>query len=299
MRILLLIEDNQECRRIVERLEFEGYQTTQAESEDEANKLLLKSDFQLVVIDYQLAGDDFVARLRGLENEDYLYVISLLPDSGQAPQREEATTLADEYLNKPVEPDELLARLVVVDRYLQTLTEIRSSTESSEPIRDSITGAFSKATILELISAEISRCRRFKKPFILALLELDQMQNLRDDYNADICQKAMSQVALKIWATVRAYDLFGRWSDDRFMLLLPETLLSGAAVVAERLKNNISSVPLSLPGSEQLVLTVSMSFVQCGQNDYSSRSEIIASVENMLAKIDKSSGNKTVYSREL
>lgn len=297
MKVLLLMSQSQNYQRIFERLVFEGYEIFQADSTEDAYSKVLEEQIQVVVIDYEKSSDEFVRMLRRLDKTDYIYVFFLLSKNQIILQNEGTETNADEYLVKPVEPDELVARLVVVDRYSQTLTEIRSRHENSDPIRDPITGAFSKSTLLELINTEISRCKRFKKTFILANLKLDDAVYIQETFGQDILHKAMSQVGLKIWATVRAYDLISCWSNFEFMLLLPETTLSGAVVVAERLQKNIGSVPLRLPDSRQLILSASVALVQYSQKEFSTREELVAEVENRLKKMSHSDGNKTVYLR--
>ena len=83
------------------------------------------------------------------------------------------------------------------------------------------------------------------------------------------------------------------------MGILPASLISGALVVTDRMQENISRVPLSLPENGQLKLSASISFVQCGQKKYSTREDIIESVETLLAKLDQETSNKTVYSRDI
>lgn len=293
MKVLLLLSEGPHCQRIVERLEFEGYDVLQVYTEDQALTQLSDDQIQVVVLDSGKTDEKFIASLRRLGYQQYVYVFFLVSEPRNLIPEEGFENNADEYLLKPVEPDELMARLIVVNRYSQTLSDIRAKQKYSEPIRDPVTGTFSKSTILELINTEISRCKRFEKPFILALLVLNCAKEIEALYGQETLHKAMAQVGLKIWATVRAYDLIGRWSQNSFMLLLPETMLSGASVVSERLKKNIGSVPLSLPGGELIKLSTDIRFVQCGQKDYLSRDELIAAVEGTLEKSDKESRNKT------
>lgn len=296
MKVLLFLSQDAHCNRIVDRFEFEGYQIVQVASEAEALSQIRDQQIEIVVLDSEKTGEHFVTDLRSSSPSNYLYVFFMVSEAAVYPPGEDGIRNADEYIQKPVEPDELVSRIVVVNRYSQTLADIRSRQKYAEPIRDPITGTFSKSTILELINTEISRFRRFEKPFILALIILDYSEEIDSLHGKESLHKSMAQVDLKIWASVRAYDLIGRWSGNSFMLLMPETLLSGATVVAERLKKNISSVPLSLAGGELIKLSASMSIVQCSHNEFASREELIAAVEGMLKKSEKKSRNQTVIS---
>ena len=299
MKILLLLSEGTHSQRIVDRLVFERYDVLQAENKEQAHRLLNDNEVQVVVIDSEKADLDFITSLRRPGENSYVYVFYLASDHRDYPSDEDTENNADEFLMKPIEPDELVARLVVVSRYSQTLTDIRANQKFSEPIRDPITGAFSKSTIQELISTEISRCKRFEKPFVLALLVLDDSEDLKITHGQETLDKAMAQVGLKIWATVRAYDLIGRWSENSFMVLLPETFLSGATVVAQRLNNRIGSVPMSLPGGELIELSTSVSCVQSGEKDDQSREELIAVIEEMYQKSDVGARNKIIFSQDV
>jgi diguanylate cyclase (GGDEF)-like protein len=299
MKVFLLMSPDQDSLRIVDRMSYEGYQVFQAHDQEQAYSIVGENQIQVAIIDVETSCQTFIENLRRIDTTNYIYIFAMIPEARELNRNEWIEITADEYLFKPVEPDELIARLVVVNRYSQTLTDIRSKQNYTEPIRDPITGTFSRTAILELINTEMSRCKRFKKPFILALLEIDHAAEIQTNFGLEIYNRAMSQVGLKIWATVRAYDLIGRWADDRFILLLPETVISGALIVANRLQKNISRVPLSLPENGQLELSASISFVQCGKNKYSTREEIIESVETLLAKLDRETSNKTVYSQDI
>jgi len=175
------------------------------------------------------------------------------------------------------------------------LADIRTKQNYLQPIRDLITGTFSRTAIQELIDTEISRCNRFKNTAIIALLELDLANKIQADHGWEMFDRAMAQVGLKVWATLRKYDLIGRWSESQFMLLLPETSTSGAIIVANRLLKNISSVPLSLPGNGQQKLSVSISLLKYDHNNQISREKITESLENLLSK--NVENNSIVYTR--
>ena len=295
MNVLTLMADTQDFQRFVKRLAQDGYQVLQANNLDEACAYLQNNSIQAAVLDFDIASAELVRRIREVGAPDYIYVFGLLSAAGTGSTNKKSGLLADEYIFKPMEPDELIARLVVVDRYIKTLTDIRSKQKYPEPIRDALTGTFSQPTIHELLDTEVSRARRTRKNFVLAVLALDDANHILTEHSQDVLNNALSQVALKIWASVRAYDLIGRWGETMFMLLLPETTLSGATVVAERIRQNVCSVPLGLPGEVQLQLSASMGFIQASSQEFMSVDDLIADAENSLAKAEQAGGNHIVF----
>ncbi len=295
MKVLTLIEDSPDFQRFASRLEQEGYQVVQAKDQKEAFGHLLDDQVHSAVIDFDLASAELVRRIREVGISDYIYVFGLLSPNASQDTNRKSGFLADEYIVKPMEPDELIARLVVVDRYLKTLTDIRSRQKFPEPIRDAVTGTFSQITIHELLTTEVSRSRRTRKNFVLAILVLDDASSLHVQHGEKILNKALTQVALKIWASVRAYDLIGRWGESGFMLILPETMLSGASVVVERIRENVGSVPLQVSDDQQIKLSASMGVIQASAGEFIPVDDLITEAENSLAKAVKIGANQIVF----
>ncbi len=299
MRILTLLGEDYDRARFEKRLSISGYYVFPAANEQEAWDYIQQEKIQVFVFDCDLLKSGLLDQIRHLEDSGYIYIFALVSENAEITTKEpERITFVDEYIPKPVEPDELIARLVVVDRYIQTLSTIRAKTKPPEPIRDSVTGTFTQSTIVELLSTEIGRSKRSHKPFALALLALDNSEVLENAYDGETLDRALAQVALKIWASVRSYDLIGRWGKSGFILLLPETSLAGASVVADRIRKNVNSVPLLLPGKEHIPLSASMGFVQSGQEKITTFDNLIHAAENALSRAGQVGGNHIVFAWE-
>ncbi len=295
MNVLTLMADTPDFQHFADRLASDGYQVLRAHNLDEAYGHLQTDAIQAAVLDFDLASVDLVMRIRGVDTPEYIYVFGLVSTGAAQAASKKSGLLADEYITKPVEPDELIARLVVVERYLKTLIGIRAKQEFPEPIRDAVTGTFSQSIIHELLTTEVSRSGRTRKSFVLAVITLDDSEGILSAHGKVNFDKALSQVALKIWASVRAYDLIGRWGETGFMLLLPETTLSGATVVAERIRQKVSGVPLRLPDESHLELSISMGFVQASAQEFVSADDLITEAESSVAKAEQVGGNHIVF----
>lgn len=298
MNVLAFLADTRNSQRITSRLEANGYQVIRAENERDAGNILGKNRIQLVILDFNIVATSFTAKIRQLDSGDYIYTIGLIADTEREKEisADQSIGKADEYLVKPVEPDELLSRLGVVDRYIKILSNIRTSQGINEPIRDVQTGTYTRSTILELLQAEVNRSYRTHNKFVLALLSIDNATNIQKNYGKEIYSKTLLQIALKLWASVRAYDLIGRWGEHSFMIMLPETTMSSAVIVAERIRKNISNVPMNTSENGLLKLSASLGAVLCGQQDFASMDELITAAEKVLEKANQAGGNQIVYS---
>ncbi len=284
MNVLALLNDHQQDERLISRLTMKGYRLLLADDTRQALDILREQAVHSVVLDVNNADRDFLARLRQLDGTEYIYVFALTAGKVLSPEDQEFLGYVDEYLARPFEPDELIARLMVMERYLKTLVALRSDAEAREPIRDPVTGMFSQTAILELLETELERSRRSGRPFTLALFRLENVEAFRREGDDELLEKALAQFALKVWASVRAYDLIGCWGKNRFMLILPETTISDAAMVMERVRRNVQSVPVQVGDGRVLDLQISEGMVQSDPLDGGSSQSLLAVVEKALLR---------------
>ena len=284
MNVLALLKGHPRDERLIQRLTMAGYQLFLADDVRQALDILGEHQVHSVVFDVDVADQDFLARLRQVDGTEYVYVFALTTNQSLSPAKQEYLGYVDEYLARPFEPDELIARLMVMERYLQTLVALRSDVKPRQPIRDPLTGMFSQTAILELLETEMERSRRSGRPFSLALFKLENVDAFRRAGDPELLAKALTQFALKVWASVRAYDLIGCWGEDQFLLILPETSASAAAVVMTRVRRNVQSVPVQLGEGESLALQVVDALVQSDPFDGGSSRALLAAVEKALLR---------------
>lgn len=294
MRILTLLAQAPEYDRLKSQIERAGHTLLSAEDQAQAIYRLQEESCQAMIIDCTMTGENFIKKVREINQDGYIYVFGLVTDD-LAPEKDQSINNADEYFHVPVEPDELFARITVVNRHINILSEIRARRGTGEPVRDTITGTFSRTTILEMLNAEVNRTNRTGRSFLLALLSINDADMILETFGDEIFDQALSHVALKIWASVRAYDLIGRWDGQSFMIILLETSRSGASIIAERILKKVNSVPLKLQGNGTLKLGVCMGIIKCGQAELISVSDLIDSAEQALAKALNAGKNRIIY----
>jgi diguanylate cyclase (GGDEF)-like protein len=299
MVILSILAETGNSQRLIKRLELDGHQIFTTNNEQTFWDYLIENHAQAIVLDLAATSGEFVSKIRDFLSHRNIYILALVSTPEVKEIEIHPLNRADEYLLKPVEPDELGSRLLVLDRYLKTLSETRSQAEHQQPVRDALTGTFSHATMLHLFSAEADRSIRTRKAFVLLLLELDESGDILHRYGTDIFQMTIRQVAQKIWACLRAYDLIGRWNDQGFMVILPQTSISGAKIVAERIQKNIKNVPMIVAGEAPFKLCASMGLSKFDQSDNNSVEELLSLAKSALMTASQIGSNQVVYSWEV
>ncbi|MEP7357775.1 MAG: diguanylate cyclase [Anaerolineales bacterium] len=108
-------------------------------------------------------------------------------------------------------------------------------------ITDGLTGLYNRRQLMMLAEREFQRTRRFQRPLSAIMLDIDHFKQVNDSYGHAAGDQVIAEVARRIAANVRTVDLPGRYGGEEFVLLLPETALPGAGLLAERLRQAIGS----------------------------------------------------------
>jgi diguanylate cyclase (GGDEF)-like protein len=121
---------------------------------------------------------------------------------------------------------------------------------------DPLTGVSNRRHFLELLTEEVSRGRRYRRPAALFMLDLDHFKRLNDGYGHDIGDRALVETARTVRRTLRTHDLFGRMGGEEFAGFLPETDFAEAVLVCERLRELIAAVDLQVSPPTQLTASI-------------------------------------------
>lgn len=122
---------------------------------------------------------------------------------------------------------------------------------------DMLSGLFNRRHFLELADAEWSRFSRYERPLSLMVLDIDLFKSINDRYGHDVGDQAIAHVAALCRDRKRVSDVVARVGGEEFAMLLPETALESAVLVADRLRKTIADTPLLVAGAP-IRLTVSI-----------------------------------------
>jgi len=122
---------------------------------------------------------------------------------------------------------------------------------------DGLTGLFNRRHFLELAESEWSRFDRYDRPLSLMMVDVDRFKSINDRFGHDVGDRVIQHVATLSREGKRASDIVSRIGGEEFVMLLPETSLDSAVLVAERLRRRIADTPL-LDASARVALTASI-----------------------------------------
>ena len=115
-------------------------------------------------------------------------------------------------------------------------------------IMDALTETFNKRYFLEFLDREIARSSRYQRPLSLVMIDIDRFKNLNDELGHLGGDFTLRELSARIRASIRKEELFARYGGEEFAVVLPETHVDGAVVLAERLVAVVGTSPFQFEG---------------------------------------------------
>src|SRR5262245_6806704 len=184
---LLLVEDEPTQRMMLERqLTRAGYVVETAENGEEALSKILAGQFQILLTDWDMPGMDgptLCKRVREANLVTYVYILLL---TGHLTTDDVVLGLgagADDYVRKPANQSELLARLSAGSRIVRLEQSLRDANEKIKllSITDSLAGTYNRRYLNEQILREVERARRYDRPLAAIMADIDRFKRINDE----------------------------------------------------------------------------------------------------------------------
>jgi diguanylate cyclase (GGDEF)-like protein len=123
---------------------------------------------------------------------------------------------------------------------------------------DRLTGVANRQALLAALFTEVERAARYNRPFSLGFIDIDHFKQVNDTYGHNAGDIVLRGVAQTVRAHLRATDTIGRYGGEEFMLLLTETGVDEAAILAEKLRILVQRQKFAVEGNPVLSVTVSI-----------------------------------------
>jgi diguanylate cyclase (GGDEF)-like protein len=252
----------------------------------------------LVVCDLDMPRCDGLKFLR-LKATDAAFenipVIVLTGAEDVARKVQALTSGASDYVVKPFEVSELMARIQVHLKLRKLQAElVRANTELHRLTQiDPLTNVSNRRHLSQKLDEEYSRARRYDRPLSLGLLDLDHFKRLNDTYGHQAGDLALVEVAKIIKATLRSHDHVARYGGEEFAMLLPETPADRAILAFERVRLAIERAEINYE-SVRLPVTASLGVASFPHQLVSKATDFITLADAALYDAKRSGRNRVV-----
>lgn len=261
---ILIVDDSPDFQRLMEIiLGKAGYEVFCVKDGHEALAAFEETFFPIVLTDWMMPGMDGVQlcqALRSKESVGYIFIVLLTAKDTKKDIIAGLEAGADDYLSKPVSRAELLARLKTGERILSLEKSLREAHERVRKlaITDTLTGCFNRTYLNERLPKEIKRTTRYGHPLSIILCDIDRFKTINDTYGHQAGDEVLKSFAERISQSLREHiDWVVRYGGEEFLIVLPDTKVHGAMVMAERIRQVIYEKPIQ---TQEHQLTITSSF---------------------------------------
>jgi two-component system cell cycle response regulator len=264
---VLVVDDSPFSRKLVEHaLSGDAYSLLLAKDGDEALQLFKEHRPGVVITDWMLpdsSGPELCERIRAESSDSYTYIILLTSMTEKEDIVKGLTAGADDYLTKPFDRGELLARIGVGRRTIELHREIDAKNKLLEEMAhtDPLTSLPNRRAIEEWANRQLKGAARHGYSLWVVHVDLDSFKNINDSYGHDAGDQVLRGIAGILKEHTRASDISGRMGGDEFLLVVSHVEEKYIQPTAERLRNQIALQKFCFSGKN---CSVTASIGVCG-----------------------------------
>lgn len=229
-------------------LREEGHTVDAVVDGQEAVERVSQGGVDLVLLDIvmpRLSGLEACRLLKGMTAEGFLPVVLVTVKTDTASRVEGLRIGADDYVCKPFEQQELLARVTSMLRIkrLHDQMAVQKARFERLSVHDEMTGLYNYRYLHTRLNEEFKRAERYHEPFACLMIDIDQLRAINELTGRSTGDVTIRKVADAIRRCVREVDVIARYGGDEFLVILPSTHFAGSVVVAERIWREVGGRP--------------------------------------------------------
>ena len=167
----------------------------------------------------------------------------------------------NDYLIRPIDKNEMLARVRTQVRRRRYTERLRDNVQMSieMAITDALTGLHNRRYMESHLSTLVEQAASRGKPLTVLVLDIDYFKSVNDTHGHDAGDEVLREFSQRLKKSIRGIDLACRYGGEEFVVVMPETDMAVATMVAERLRRRIASEPFPISqGANAVEVTISI-----------------------------------------
>jgi diguanylate cyclase (GGDEF)-like protein len=254
---VLVVDGDPEVRKQLQRsLESRGYQVFVAANGLEALERVEAEAVDIIIIDLELMGGmdgiEVCRRAKALREDEPPAVVFLTAVSDVRAKVRSLEAGGDDFCVKPVDLDELDARLRVIVRWRSRATKLQDETQRFRRVAlvDSLTDLANRRALETELDRAWARLERGGRSLALLVVDIDRFKTFNDRHGHRTGDEVLRGVAASIAGAIRKMDQAFRYGGEEFVVLAPEAGHSGAVSIAERIRSAVARTSVMTPPGE-------------------------------------------------
>ncbi|HEY3426975.1 MAG TPA: diguanylate cyclase [Negativicutes bacterium] len=271
--LIMIVDDNPYNLQIIAVLiENSGYESVLAQTGQQVFDFVSKEKPDLILLDIMMPEIDGYEVCRILQQDETTRQIPIIFLTAKVEAADIVKGLeagAVDYITKPFNTIELQARIKTHLELKKVRDDLKQSNKQLQEVNtalqaanqlitvknqmlkemmeqleyaakvDALTGLFNRRYAVEKIEEEVARQQRNQKSFSFLMADIDFFKKVNDTYGHDGGDHVLKAISQMMQQTIREQDWLARWGGEEFLMLLPESDLAEAMLVAERIRQKI------------------------------------------------------------
>ena len=294
---IAVVDDDAAIRRLVRLyLKRAGYDTFECTTGAEARQRLFRDSWDLAILDRRLPDTDGVVLAHDLKkNPDFRprYIIMLTGEDEQEDKVEGLELGADDYITKPFQYPELLARIRAGKRIVDLQKELLETNKRLEllSVTDGLTKLHNHRYFQDELARAFEESQRYQRPLSLAMIDIDFFKKVNDTYGHAAGDDVLKRAAALYRSSVRSTDLVARYGGEEFAVMMPETTLDDGIAFAEKIRHLIEATTLDTQAGP-IHATVSIGVASVPHSRIHSAKELIVAADKALYRAKRNGRNQ-------
>jgi two-component system cell cycle response regulator len=257
-----------------------------------------EGNYDLLIVSLGLDNFDglrLCSQVRSLDRTRNVPILAVAGDESNTRLIRGLEIGVNDYLARPIDKNELLARVRTQIRKKRYTERLRDNVQLSieMAITDALTGLYNRRYMETHVGTLVEQAAARGKPLTVLVLDIDYFKAINDTHGHDAGDDVLREFAIRIRKSIRGIDLACRYGGEEFVVVMPETDLAVATMVAERLRRRIASEPFPIQqGARSIEVTISVGIAGLGSGD--SAAAVLKRADQALYRAKRDGRNRVV-----
>jgi two-component system, cell cycle response regulator len=294
MKVLITEDDNMQRSMLQILITRAGHEVVQAMDGEEAWNIIVKENIGLIITDWMMPkmnGLQLIKKIRAANFPTYTYILLLTSKDLKENIVEGLEAGADDYLTKPFDKSELVARMGIGVRILTLQTQLAYMAK-----HDTLTELLNRRALYDLAQEKMKQISYLGKGVGCILADIDHFKLINDTHGHLAGDQALHYFSQIMRNLLPDKGMLGRWGGEEFLIFLTDVKKDEVREVAEQIRTGIANASIPLSNGRILKMTCSLGI------SYVLEGEPLPALETLVDRADqalyqaKSSGRNCVFS---
>jgi two-component system cell cycle response regulator len=258
-----------------------------------------EGSYDLIIVNSNFDDYDplrLCSQIRSLERSRFIPVLLVVDAGGEAMVVRALELGVNDYILRPIDPNELLVRCLTQIRRKRYNDRLRESVNQTIElaVTDALTGLNNRRYLDKHLKLLFDRAAARGRPLSVCITDIDRFKSVNDTYGHDAGDEVLKEFAARVRSTVRGADLACRYGGEEFVVIMPDTSPETAAAVAERLRHVVESEPFVLRQSGAALTVTASLGISSSIYGATSAEELVKQADRALYEAKHGGRNRVV-----